>query len=185
MTARTFEGQYAGFLTRAVGLLVDSVILLVAMFVYSLGIMLMFRSFGIELASCSGVPDSISAKALLCSSGRWFLVATLFLVSPLYHIIFWMLIGQTIGQRVMGVRVFRLDGHAMGFRHSLVRWIGRQLCMFTLGIGFLWVLVDDRRRGWHDLLARTCVLYSWEAVQKEGVIERLGRRMGRKRTSTG
>jgi uncharacterized RDD family membrane protein YckC len=26
-------------------------------------------------------------------------------------------------------------------------------------LGYLWILVDDRRQGWHDKLARTLVVY--------------------------
>jgi len=30
---------------------------------------------------------------------------------------------------------------------------------WTLGLGFLAMLVDDRRQAWHDKIARTCVIY--------------------------
>jgi uncharacterized RDD family membrane protein YckC len=73
----------------------------------------------------------------------------------------------------------RLNGRRVGFISSLGRWIGYQVCIFTLGIGFLWVLVDNRRMGWHDKLARTCVIYAWKAEQNERFIDRVNRRFGR------
>jgi uncharacterized RDD family membrane protein YckC len=123
----------------------------------------LFRGFGVDLNSCP--PDQ-----LVCSVGRGFLAIFAVLAGPVYFVLFWMLVGQTIGQHVLGVRVVRLNGRRMGFWLSLLRWLGYQLCIMTFGIGFLWVLIDDRRMGWHDKLARTCVIYSWKAVQNARVI---------------
>jgi uncharacterized RDD family membrane protein YckC len=83
----------------------------------------------------------------------------------------------------MGLRVVKLDSRRPGIGASLVRWIGYQICIFTLGIGFLWVLVDNRRMGWHDKLARTCVIYAWPARQNENFIAKVNRRFGRRKAS--
>jgi uncharacterized RDD family membrane protein YckC len=40
-----------------------------------------------------------------------------------------------------------------------LRLIGLVLCIVPLFAGFLPVLVDDRRRGCHDMLAGTVVVY--------------------------
>ena len=45
----------------------------------------------------------------------------------------------------------------------------------TLGVGFLWVIIDDRREGWHDKLARTCVVYAWQARQNETLVNKMRR----------
>jgi uncharacterized RDD family membrane protein YckC len=37
------------------------------------------------------------------------------------------------------------------------------LSALPLFAGFLWVLIDDERRGWHDRFAGTQVVYAWEA----------------------
>ena len=39
----------------------------------------------------------------------------------------------------------------MGWLHRL---------SLVIGLGFLWVLLDNQRQGWHDTLAGTCVLYT-------------------------
>jgi uncharacterized RDD family membrane protein YckC len=45
--------------------------------------------------------------------------------------------------------------------------IGYLLGFVSLGFGFLWILVSDRRQGWHDLLAGTYVIYTWAARPDE------------------
>ncbi len=112
-----------------------------------------------------------------------FLVFFAIILGPLYYVFFWSLTGQTLGQRVMGLRVVRLNSRRMGIGVSLARWVGYQLCIFTLGIGFLWVLIDNRRMGWHDKLARTCVIYAWKAQQNERFIARVNRRLGRRKAA--
>ncbi len=33
----------------------------------------------------------------------------------------------------------------------------------TLGLGYIWALVDRRRRALHDMLAGSAVVYDWDA----------------------
>ena len=179
MTGRNLEGQYAGFLSRAVGLILDYAIVSAVVVLTGLLTMLIFRSFNINLNSCSGDIAFTSISDLACLAGRGFLVLFTLVFGPLYYLVFWMLTGQTVGQRVMGLRVIRLNGRRVGFFASLLRWLGYQLCLATFGLGFLWVLIDNRRMGWHDKLARTCVIYAWPAEQNEAFIAKMNRRFGR------
>lgn len=177
MAERNLEGQYAGFLSRAVGLVLDYAIIVAVVAAVGLLVSLLFSSLRIDLATCSTSTSMGSFGVQMCLAGRWFLGFFALILGPIYYVLFWMLTGQTMGQRVMGLRVVRLNGRRMGFWLSLVRWYGYQICILTLGIGFLWVLIDNRRMGWHDKLARTCVIYAWPAEQNEQFIDRVNRRL--------
>ena len=178
MNERNLEGQYAGFLTRAAGFLLDY--LIVAGLVLGIGLVLtlILRSFGIDvMTSCRA--DSVANSRVVwafCTGGRITLLTVALLTPPLYYTLLWALVGQTLGQRVMGVTVVRLDGGRIGVKRGFLRWLGYFVCILSLGIGFFWVLVDDRRMGWHDKLARTTVLYSWKAVQNERFLAGIRRR---------
>jgi hypothetical protein len=63
----------------------------------------------------------------------------------------------------------------MGLMTSLVRLAGYHLSTIPMGLGYFAVLGDDKRQGWHDKIARTCVIYSWEARQNSRLIERVRR----------
>ncbi len=39
-----------------------------------------------------------------------------------------------------------------------------------LFLGYLWVLVDDERQTWHDRLAKTIVVYEWDARYEERLV---------------
>ena len=100
-------------------------------------------------------------------------VGVALLASPIYFITLFATTGQTIGKAVMGVRVVRLDGRAMTFKTGTVRWLGYFVSVITLGLGFVWVIVDSRRQGFHDRLANTSVIYAWRATGSERLVARV------------
>jgi uncharacterized RDD family membrane protein YckC len=61
--------------------------------------------------------------------------------------------------RLMALRVMDEAGGHPGVWRSTVRLIALGLCIIPLCAGFVPVLFDDRRRGCHDMLARTVVVY--------------------------
>jgi uncharacterized RDD family membrane protein YckC len=184
MTERKLVGQYAGFLSRAVGLILDYVIISAVVVCALLLVNLLFNVFSIDLTTCLADTSASHLRTLACQGGSLFLILFTIILGPLYYTFFWSVTGQTLGQRVMGLRVVKLDSRRPGIGASLVRWIGYQICIFTLGIGFLWVLVDNRRMGWHDKLARTCVIYAWQAEQNENFIAKVNRRFGRRKVNS-
>lgn len=77
----------------------------------------------------------------------------------LYFIYFHAVTGQTVGKLACGVQVVTAVGNRpLGWGRSIVRCFGYFLSSF-LYLGFLWVVVNRRRRGWHDYLAGSVVIY--------------------------
>ena len=77
---------------------------------------------------------------------------------------------QTVGKALMGLRVLGQDGRRLTFSQALIRALSYYISGLALFIGFLWVLVDDRRQAWHDKLARTLVVYEWDAQYEERLV---------------
>jgi uncharacterized RDD family membrane protein YckC len=78
---------------------------------------------------------------------------------------FWSTTGQTPGSRLMRIRV--RPSHGAGTlkpRRAFVRLIGLTLAAIPLCAGFVPILLDDRRRGFQDWLARTVVVNEPEPV---------------------
>jgi uncharacterized RDD family membrane protein YckC len=71
--------------------------------------------------------------------------------------------------------VVRTDGKPTGLFTGAVRYVGCVVSLAALGLGFAWILADDRRQGWHDKMARTCVIYSWNARTDEYFLGRVAR----------
>lgn len=68
--------------------------------------------------------------------------------------------GATLGKRFFGLRVVTVDGSesidpVKGFLREVV---GRFISGIVLSLGYLWILWDKERQGWHDKIAGTYVL---------------------------
>lgn len=74
--------------------------------------------------------------------------------------------GYVIGKRLTGIKIKRIDGKDVTFANMILREVvGNGLLVFiTLGISLLvsaiMVLVMEDRRGLHDLIGGTYVVYS-------------------------
>ncbi len=62
-----------------------------------------------------------------------------------------------------GVRVVSEDGSYTSGRQAVIRTLALPLSFLLLGLGFVGILVGDRRRALHDVIAGTAVIYSWDA----------------------
>ena len=52
----------------------------------------------------------------------------------------------------------RLDGSPLRFVDALVRGIASLFSVAVVGLGFFWILKDEERQAWHDLIAGTYVV---------------------------
>jgi uncharacterized RDD family membrane protein YckC len=73
-----------------------------------------------------------------------------------YFVVFWSMTGQTLGARVMQVRLVTPGGDRVKPVRALVRWFGMNLGMLPLPWGY--VPIPFKRRGFPDWLARTRVI---------------------------
>lgn len=172
---KSLQGQYAGFASRAVAFVLDLLILAVAFAMLGFVVNALLTFFGLR-----DLPDILSIIGTMDNQLGSFirLVATigsLSTVTFLYTVLLWVFAhGQTVGKAVVGLRVVRLDGRHLTLLNAIARYFMYFVSIFCFGLGILWVLVDDRRQGWHDKVARTCVIYDWPAREDERFLRGIG-----------
>jgi uncharacterized RDD family membrane protein YckC len=67
--------------------------------------------------------------------------------------------GQTIGKKVMNIRVIRFaDGLPLGYGAAAIRYLGRIVSVIACGLGYLWMLWDPEKQTWHDKFAGSVVV---------------------------
>ena len=77
----------------------------------------------------------------------------------IYFPYFWSRDGQTPGMKQMGVKVVRdVDGGPISTGQAILRRIGYWVSGFVFYLGYIWIFIDKRRRGWFDLIAGTVVV---------------------------
>jgi uncharacterized RDD family membrane protein YckC len=86
-------------------------------------------------------------------------LAAAFVIPFAYFPYYWARSGQTPGMKTMGIRVVRdRDGGPVTSGQAILRLIGYWVSAFVFYVGFVWIFIDKRKRGWHDLIAGTVVV---------------------------
>ena len=124
------------------------------------GFVLMFLSFILLFAAGIFVP---LLSAYSYTSENPFPADTVLLLiglatSIIYYVGFWTKSGQTIGKSAVGIKVVGHDGEPISVGKALIRYIGYIISGVVLALGFIWILFDRKRQGWHDKLAGTFVI---------------------------
>ena len=136
----------AGFVSRGLAFGIDVALLNIGFFAASALVALVASVFLPD-------PTGVSTSALAVGTGIW-LVA-----GAMYLLLFWSLAGQTPGMRFLGVAIEADGSREIGLGRAVRRLVGLVLAAIPLGLGFIGILLGDRRRGLQDVIAGTEVAY--------------------------
>lgn len=167
----TLQGQYAGFISRLIAYTIDLLVVIATITIVGITVDMFLRFFGLD----EFIDTLLTGQNVLGEILRFFaFVGSIAFISFSYFVLIWTFTaGQSVGKLLMGLRIVPLDGSKMGFGRSVIRYFAFLLSAVVLFIGLFWVLVSDSRQGWHDKIARTCVIYDWPAREDDGVVGRL------------
>ncbi|NGQ95244.1 RDD family protein [Brevibacillus sp. SYP-B805] len=134
--------RYAGFWIRAAATLADTLLLV-----------------GLSFLIFNPLRRMAGYEAVAFSPIDWIEMV----VDFLYTILLTWWTGQTLGKMLTGIRVISArNGGAQGKltlgQVILREVVGKLLAVIPLGLGYLWVGWSDRKRGWHDMIAKTYVV---------------------------
>ncbi len=135
----------AGAVTRALAFGLDVLIV-------NLGFSGLAAVTALIASAFTGSGNGVSDQALVAGTALWFALGGFYLVA------FWSLAGQTLGMRFLGIRL-AVEAHGLPFRRSLKRLVGMALAWIPFGLGYLGIVLDERRRAWDDRLSGADVVY--------------------------
>ncbi|MFQ5449830.1 MAG: RDD family protein [Nitrospinaceae bacterium] len=149
------EYPKAGFLRRFAALLIDVIILDILGALVTIPLQ---RKFDLEVED---ILEPFLTGTHIESPVMVFLVLQTVIITGLWTFYFTFFIGaagQTLGKRLLGLRVVRDDGQPMNYQTGFNRFIGYSLSASVFFLGFLWALFDREKKAWHDRLFRTSVV---------------------------
>lgn len=81
-------------------------------------------------------------------------------ISILYFV--WMngTYGATIGKMIIHAKIVKENGKKISYSDALVRELASFLSFFVLLLGYLNIIWDKHKQGWHDKIAKTIVINS-------------------------
>ncbi|MFA5776648.1 MAG: RDD family protein [Patescibacteria group bacterium] len=130
---------YAGFFERFIAALIDGVLIGIANFV-----------LGFVLGTVLGGAKWVQSVANLIAMA----------MAASYYVYFISQRGQTIGKKVMHLRVQNITtGQNLDVVSAILREIvGKFLSGVVLLLGYFWMLWDDKKQTWHDKIAKSIVV---------------------------
>jgi uncharacterized RDD family membrane protein YckC len=143
------QGNYAGGVTRLVAFAAD-----------------VGASWGIFTVGVAGLGFAINlvtGKQFNLANRQILALIAIIIWQFIYFAYQWSLGGKTIGMAVLGIRVVATDGDPITPRQAVIRTVALPLSFLVLGLGFIGILLNKDRHALHDRLAKTAVVYSWDA----------------------
>lgn len=142
--------ERAGFFRRALAFAIDSLI-----------VSLLSSAVLLMIVGGEGFANLQRASAF-----NWQLLAYEQLIPALWAIGFWIWWMATPGKLLLDCQI--VDAKTLqraSVRQLLLRYLGYLVSSIPLGLGFLWILFDKQKQGWHDKIASTLVIMQDESRQ--------------------
>jgi uncharacterized RDD family membrane protein YckC len=83
-------------------------------------------------------------------------------MTGLYQLYFAGISGQTLGMRLLGIRLISQRGSAPGATRGMVRLLAMAPSVLLAGLGWIWALFDREHRALHDHVAGTYLIIDSE-----------------------
>jgi len=144
------ETNQVGLVTRTVAAAID------------IGLISLALSIGSGLLA-SVIPAATGGSDGLSIWAAFGFGALGFLIGGSLFATFWALVGQTPGMRLLSIHLDAEGTREIGLRRAMRRLFAIPLALLPAGLGFFAILMSPTRRGWHDRIAGTTVVYDEQA----------------------
>jgi len=144
--------EYAGVLHRILAVIIDHIILGIVAFIIAMPLGVSAMTF-----SAAGM----NPMAMAANMMSWVVFGALILIIwLLYFPYFESTTGQTLGKRVMGIKVTKEDGKKLSFGDALIRTVLRivDALPFAYIIGLIVIMVSQKKQRIGDMAVKTIVV---------------------------
>ena len=147
------EIVYAGFFVRLSAYIIDCIIVGIALLIIKI------PKFIIYMMN----PDMFFVKPILFKFSIFDIV--IYLLGLTYFVLMTYYYGGTLGKKLFKLKVCKATDEKLSLFTVIYREsIGRYLSALILFIGYIMIGVDSKKRGLHDILSDTLVVYNIEPI---------------------
>ena len=161
--------KYAGFWIRFIALMVDAMIISVPIAAFRFAVLIGTSSYGgltnalMHQSSAGASPQDIAVNLLASLASA--------LAGFAYFIFLTYYKGATLGKMLVGIQVRNEDLTRLSFGKVVLReTIGRIISQLPLDAGYIMAAFTDRKRGLHDIISGSVVVYKDPAQKHTGRI---------------
>ena len=144
--------RFASFLKRFFAWVIDQF----AMFVLAMIIIMVLGGLLFLVGQFESDVFSVLAGLLACVVFGMF-----FVFQFIYFGYFWSRNGQSLGMKLLNIKVVRRSTGELNFWRAALRGsVGYYLSSLIFGLGFIWAAIDENKQAWHDMIFDTLVIES-------------------------
>jgi len=147
--------QYAGFFVRLSAAFIDGIIVSALLFIVRVPMWLSALSAG---------SNPLNANILFRFS---FVDIVVYLLATTYYVLMTYYESATIGKKLLNIKVIGEEGKLSLFTVLYRETIGKYISTAIMCIGYFLIGVDSQKRGLHDMLCDTWVVYDFDEKRKE------------------
>ena len=137
----SYQYEYAGFWIRLVAAIIDSILFGVIM----IPIILLFA------------PDDYYSMMNARSYSSFDVIMQVFFAA--IYIACWIKFAGTPGKRLLNLKILDAEtGKNIDAVQGVLRYVGYFVSTIVIFLGFIWIVFDPKKQGWHDKMAKTVVV---------------------------
>lgn len=146
-----------GFIERLFGYLIDFVVLFAIYYFIAVLLDVQRPGFHTQTIVVNGVERERYMFTYWAGSGLGIVVSLVAGIT--YWIGSWAVFSATPGKMLLGQRIVHAQtGEPIGIGASVLRYVGTIVSSLPLYLGYLWIIWDSEKQGWHDKIANTRVV---------------------------
>ncbi|MFA9465120.1 MAG: RDD family protein [Velocimicrobium sp.] len=151
----TNKPLYAGFFVRLSAAFIDGIIVFMLLLLVRVPVWITTLSMG----------NNPFSKAVLFRFSAWDIA--IYLLGTMYYVLMIYYVGATIGKKLLHIKVIGEDA-TLSFLTVLYReTVGKYISSAILCVGFFMIGIESQKRGLHDILCDTWVIYDFDEKKKE------------------
>ncbi len=146
--------EYMGFWIRFAAFVADWIIAYVTAAIAA-------AIIGISMTSGEFDPQAMEDFSFAIENFNYSFLLLFCLIFAVYSVVMTVVRGQTLGKMLLRIQVVDADGNVPPWNKAVVRELLRGvilLALFPLGLLYIWVAMDSRKRGPHDYLGGSFVV---------------------------
>ena len=146
----------ASFPSRILAFILDAVCIIVTYILFQVVSQLL--GFDIRHITVSGFTHIEFEAEKIGPTGRVIIKCLLIVIPTMYFTLMtYFMNGQTVGKKILGIRIMSVYHHRIGFWHCLERSLGYAASTLEFGLGFIQATWNINRMTLHDKIGETIV----------------------------
>jgi uncharacterized RDD family membrane protein YckC len=146
-----------GFIERLISYLIDFIILFAIYYAVAVFLDVQRPGFHTEPMVVNGVEGKRYEFTFWAGGGLGIFVS--FVAGLTYWIGSWSAFAATPGKMLLGQQIVHANtGEPIGIGACVLRYVGTIISSIPLCLGYLWIIWDAEKQGWHDKIANTRVV---------------------------